>query len=62
MTEITGELFNTSWGKAIVHNEQDIFVRKGDEILFEGRKYVITAIVSSSRPNGRWSLIVKDYE
>jgi len=57
--QITGELFDTTWGKMIVYNEQDTCISEGDRVIFEGVEYSVISIIPPSRPEAKWSLQVK---
>lgn len=57
--QITGELFETTWGKMIVYNEQYTYISEGDRITFEGTEYLVIRIISPSRPEAKWSLRVE---
>lgn len=59
MKVITGELFNTSFGKMIIPKEQTELFSVGDAVLYHGKKYSILAIVPPTKPNAKWALKVE---
>ena len=55
---IAGEIFNTSTGRMIVAPELDEPVSKGDRILFKGKEYIVSEVIASTVPTGRWAFKV----
>ena len=61
MKQLTGELFHLSGGKiALIYNEQDTRLYVGEKVVFEKKVYKVSAIVPSSRPDGKWSIIIDE--
>lgn len=58
MKVITGEVFNTSFGKIIAYNEQHLVISVGEPISFNGGNYVVKEIIPPTKPDGLWSLCV----
>lgn len=59
MKKLTGEMFDVSFGKLIIHAEQSESFAIGDMVEFERKIYQITAIIPPTKPNGKWALKVK---
>lgn len=56
--EITGQLFETSFGTMIVYDDQSAVLTVGDSIRFDGTDYKMEAVIPPSKPEGKWSLRV----
>ena len=56
MRVITGEIFNTSHGMIIVHNEQNLDISAGDVIRFNGQDYKVKRLIPPTTPNSKWSI------
>ena len=56
--EITGQLFETSFGTMIVYDDQSAVIALGDSIRFDGSHYKVEAVIPPSKPEGKWSLRV----
>lgn len=59
MKAITGEMFRTSAGLMLIHNEQDKQFAVGERIVHNGREYAVKEIVPPTRPMAKWSLCVE---
>ena len=44
MKDLTGIVFHTSSGDMLVFNEQDQYIRVGDEIRYDGQVYIVDGI------------------
>ena len=58
MKVVTGNMFNTSFGKILVHNEQNEKFVVGEKINHEGNTLEIKNIIPPTKPDGKWSLVV----
>ena len=58
MKVITGNQFNTRYGKLIVPDDQESIYRIGERIRFENDEYTIQQVISPSVPDGKWTLMV----
>lgn len=58
MKVITGKMFNTSFGKIIVHNEQTEKLFVGESVVYNGDTLQIKNIIPPTKPDGKWSLSV----
>ena len=59
---VTGELFNLSDGsKRIIYDDQEMNLVVGDEILYKGQQYSVTAIQMGCRPEAKNSIQVEQF-
>jgi len=59
MKVITGEKLNTSLGLTVVVEEPSVSLNVGEQIIFEGKTFTIVEIISPSKPNGKWAIIIE---
>ena len=59
MRVITGEIFNTSFGKILVHNEQDEIISVGEKVSCDNKLYTVMKIMPPTKFDGKWSLVVQ---
>ena len=55
---ITGKIINTSFGKMVIHNEQDEHLYVGEKIIIDGTIREILCIIPPSKPESKWALMV----
>lgn len=56
--DITGQLFETSFGTMIVYDDQSAVLTVGDRVRFDGSDYKVETVIPPSKPEGKWSLRV----
>lgn len=59
MKVITGKLFNTSFGKVLVHNEQGEKISVGERISYDNQIYAVKGIIPPTKIDGKWALSVQ---
>ena len=59
MKKISGDLYRTIYGLAIVYNEKDMPLNAGDTVRFEGSAYKVLQVIPPARPDARGALEVR---
>lgn len=59
MKVVTGKLFNTTFGKVLVHNEQAERISVGERISHNNETYTVKEIMPPTKIDGKWALAVQ---
>lgn len=59
MRIITGEKYNTSFGTMVVLPMLTDGFHVGDQIEYDGIKYVVKKIIPPTKPDGKWSIMIE---
>ena len=56
---ITGKKIKTSFGVAVVIDDESCCIEVGEQIIFEGNAFAISEIIPPSKPNGKWAIVIE---
>ena len=59
MKKISGDLYRTIYGMAIVCDKKDPTLSAGDRVKFEGSAYTVVQVIPPPRPDSRMALEVR---
>lgn len=59
MKKISGDLYRTIYGMAIVCNEKEPTLSAGDKVKFEGSAYTVVQVIPPPKPDSKWALEVR---
>lgn len=64
MEKLTGKVFNTSFGKVIIHDQQEELLRMGDIIEYDNKPYRIIGVpmMAGGTPTTKISLVIEEIE
>ena len=61
MKVVTGQQFNTSIGKMVIPDDQEMFMKQGEIIFFEGKRYSIARLVMGCGPGAKHSIEIEEF-
>lgn len=59
MKVITGQMFDTSFGRMIIPEEQKEHISVGDHVIYHEKEYSVLAIIPPTKVSAKWALKVE---